>query len=96
MSPILLLVGVGWLYVVLMMAVAEATAANGSVLGAVVTFVMYGAAPLALALYLLATPARRRRRRAAEQAERAVASAADPHGGTHAAGNAVPAEREEP
>jgi hypothetical protein len=78
MSPILLLVGVGWMYVVLMMTVAEATSPRGSVLGALFTFVLYGAAPLALALYLLATPARRRRRKAvaAAAAEEAEAEAA--------------------
>ncbi len=91
MSPILLLVAVGWMYVVTMMAVAEAMAPNGTLLGAVFTFVLYGAAPLALVLYLLGTPARRRRRRAAE-----AASAAQPDGGGHAAGDAVAPEREEP
>jgi predicted membrane channel-forming protein YqfA (hemolysin III family) len=90
MSPILLLVALGWMYVVTMMAIAEATAPTGTVLGAVFTFVLYGAGPLALVLYLLATPARRRRRRAAQ------ASAQAPDGGGHAAGDAVAPEREEP
>jgi len=90
MSPILLLVAVGWMYVVTMMAIAEAMAPTGTVLGAVFTFVLYGAGPLALVLYLLSTPARRRRRRAAE-----AASAHTPDGGGHAAGDAVAAEREE-
>lgn len=89
MSPILLLVAVGWMYVVTMMAVAEAMAPTGTVLGAVFTFVLYGAGPLALVLYLLGTPARRRRRRAAE------ASAHEPDGGGHAPGHAVAPEREE-
>lgn len=89
MSPILLLVAVGWMYVVTMMALAEAMAPNGTVLGAVFTFVLYGVAPLALVLYLLGTPARRRRRRAAE------ASSAAPDGGSHAAGDPVATEREE-
>jgi hypothetical protein len=92
MSPILLLVAVGWMYVVTMMAVAEAMAPTGTVLGAVFTFVLYGAGPLALVLYLLSTPARRRRRRAAE----AAASAGAPDGGGHAAGDPVAPEREEP
>jgi hypothetical protein len=95
MSPVLLLVGVGWIYVVLMMAVAEATSPNGTLLGALVTFVLYGVGPLALVLYLLATPARRRRRKAAEAAASA-ASAAQPDGGGHAAGDAVAPVREEP
>lgn len=91
MSPILLLVGVGWMYVVTMMSVAEAIAPNGTVLGALITFLLYGLLPLSLVLYLLATPARRRRRRAAE----AAASAAQPDQRGHAPGDAVAAEREE-
>ena len=91
MSPILLLVAVGWMYVVTMMAVAEATAPTGTVLGATFTFVLYGLGPLGLLLYLLAAPARRRRQRARE-----AASAAQPDRGGHAAGDAVAPEREEP
>jgi hypothetical protein len=94
MTPVLLLVGTGWMYVVLMMSAAEATSPNGSVLGALFTFVLYGAAPLSLALYLLATPARRRRRKAKEAA--AAASVTDPSGSGHAAGDAVAPVREEP
>lgn len=63
------LVAIGWMYVVVMMAVAEAVSPQGSVLGAVFTFLLYGCLPLAIVLYLLGTPARRRARRAAEQVE---------------------------
>jgi mannose/fructose/N-acetylgalactosamine-specific phosphotransferase system component IIC len=90
MSPILLLVGVGWMYVVTMMAIAEAMSPVGSVLGAVFTFLLYGVGPLAIVLYLLATPARRRRQRAAQ-----AASAAAPDGSGHAAGDPLATEREE-
>jgi hypothetical protein len=96
MSPVLLLVGVGWAYVVVMMAAAEAMSPQGSLLGALFTLVLYGVAPLALVLYLLATPGRRRRRRAREAAEAAAASAAQPDGGGHAAGDAVSAIGKEP
>jgi len=85
------LVAIAWIYVVLMMAVAEALAPNGSVLGAIVTLLLYGVLPLAIVLYILATPARRRARRQAEQA----ASAAQPDGGGEPAGDAVAAERKE-
>ncbi len=61
---VLYLVAIAWMYVVLMMSVAEALAPNGSLLGAAITFVFYGALPLALVLYLLGTPARRRAPRA--------------------------------
>ena len=54
------LVVIAWMYVVLMMAVAEATHAQGSLLGAAVTFVLYGLGPVALVVYLMGTPARRR------------------------------------
>jgi mannose/fructose/N-acetylgalactosamine-specific phosphotransferase system component IID len=47
------LIAIGWLYVALMMAVAEASASNGSILGAVFTFLLYGLAPTALVMYLL-------------------------------------------
>ena len=85
------LVAIAWIYVVLMMAVAEALAPNGTVLGAIVTLLLYGLLPLAIVLYILATPARRRARRQAEQ----TASAAQPDGGGEPAGDAVAAERKE-
>lgn len=64
------IVVIGWLYVALMMAVAEATNTNGSVLGAIFTFLLYGVLPVALVVYLMATPARKKAIRAREQAER--------------------------
>ncbi len=74
------LVAIAWLYVALMMALAEATHANGSVLGAVFTFLLYGLGPVALVLYLLGTPQRRRARQRAE----AASAPLDPDGGGHA------------
>jgi len=58
----MILVLLAWLYVVLMMALSEALAPQGSVMGAVITFVVYGSVPLALLVYLLAATARRRAR----------------------------------
>jgi hypothetical protein len=91
------LVVIGWLYVVLMMAVAEALSTQGSVLGAVITFLFYGLLPVVLIIYIGGTPHRRRARQAAEAAAAAAsaAAAAPPHGGGHAAGDAVAAERKE-
>jgi hypothetical protein len=63
------LVAIAWIYVVLMMAVAEATSPQGTVLGALFTFVLYGALPLSIVMYVLRTPHRRRMRRAREEAE---------------------------
>ena len=73
--PFMYLVVIAWLYITLLMAVAEATAANGTVLGAIVTFVFYGLLPLGVVLYILGTPARKRARRAREQAEREALAA---------------------
>jgi len=60
------IIPIAWLYVTMMMAVAEATSSNGTVLGAMVTFVLYGALPVALVVYLMRAPARRRAIRARE------------------------------
>lgn len=50
------IVAIGWLWVVLMMALTEVSITAG-----ILTFLLYGLAPLALLLWLLGTPARRRR-----------------------------------
>lgn len=73
------LIVIGWLYVALMMAVAEATNTTGTVLGAIFTFLLYGLAPVALVVYLMSTPARRRaiRQREAEAQEAARRAAAE-------------------
>lgn len=57
------IVVIAWLFVTLLMAVAEATSVSGTLLGAVVTFVLYGALPLSLVVYLLTAPARKALRR---------------------------------
>ena len=46
------LVPIAWLYVTVLMAVAEATNSNGSVLGALITLVVYGVIPVVLIVYL--------------------------------------------
>jgi membrane protein implicated in regulation of membrane protease activity len=51
------IIAIGWLYVTLLMAAAETTVVAG-----VMTFLLYGAAPLALLLWLFGTPQRRRGR----------------------------------
>jgi hypothetical protein len=96
--PAVFLVIIGWLYVALMMAVAEATNSGGTVIGAAITFVLYGAVPVAIVTYIMMTPARKRAiraREAAEQAARAAQSGA-PDGGGEAAAGAVAPVREEP
>jgi hypothetical protein len=63
------IVPIAWLYVALMMAVAEATSSQGTLLGAFFTFLLYGLLPIALVLYFIGTPARRRLRLAQEAQE---------------------------
>jgi hypothetical protein len=75
------LVVIAWLYIALMMAVAEAMHSNGSILGAIVTFLLYGLGPISLVVYLMSTPARRKARKrleAQEVDERAASEAAPP------------------
>lgn len=74
------LIVIAWIYVVLMMSVAEATNSNGTVLGALITFVLYGAGPAALVVYLMGAPARSKaikKREAEEFAQRTRADAGD-------------------
>ena len=60
-------IAIGWLYVTLLMAATEPNLTAG-----VLTFVFYGAAPLALLLWLLGAPQRKRTRLAREVANDAV------------------------
>jgi hypothetical protein len=85
------IVVIAWLYVALMMGVAEANHPQGSVFGAVVTFVLYGAGPVALVVYLLGHGSRRRARRARE-----AALSAAPDRGSEAATDPVPPVGKEP
>ena len=72
------LIVIGWIYVVLMMSVAEATHSNGTLLGALITFVLYGVAPVALVVYLMGAPARSKAIKQREADARARRSAAEP------------------
>lgn len=67
-----LLIVMAWLYVAVLMAVAEATNPIGTVLGAIVTFIFYGLVPASLLLYLLQAPARKRLRKQREAEELAA------------------------
>lgn len=74
------IVPIAWLYVAVMMSVAEATSSNGSVLGAVVTFVFYGLLPVGLVMYIMGTPGRKRALRERAQQEHAAHRAQTPAG----------------
>ena len=98
----MILIAFAWMYVVLMVAVVEATGSDGTLLGAIVTFLLYGVLPLGIVLYLMLSPARRSVRRAAEAAllhaapESTAGAGIDPDQRGHAAGDPVAAERKEP
>jgi mannose/fructose/N-acetylgalactosamine-specific phosphotransferase system component IID len=62
------IVAIAWIYVALMMSVAEATNTNGTVLGGIVTFILYGILPTAIIIYIMGTPQRKRARLALEKA----------------------------
>ena len=93
------LVVIAWMYVVLMMSAAEAASSNGTVLGALVTLLLYGVGPVILVIYLMGAPARNKaiKKREAEtranllasasqEAPSATASAVEPDAGGHSPG----------
>ncbi len=90
------LVAIAWMYVVLMVAIAQAAHPGGKLLGALLTVVFWGVLPLTVVLYILGSSARRRARRQAEVASRG----GDPDGGGESPAVAVQRpvapEREEP
>ena len=93
----MLLIAIGWIYVVLMVALVEATSPRGSVLGACFTLLLYGVLPLGIISYLFFAPARRRARRAAAAIAAPSATVGlDPDHGCHAPGAPIAPEREEP
>ena len=91
------IVPIAWLYVAVMMAVAEATSSTGTLMGALITFVLYGLGPIALVLYVMGTPARRRAIKAREAAEHALSDVSNqPDAGGHTAADPVAPVREKP
>ena len=83
----MLVIGIGWVFVVAVFALGQASAAGGTLLGALLTLLL-GLAPLGVVVYIATAVSRRRRARRA--------SAAYPDRGGHAPGDAVAPEREEP
>jgi len=84
------IVAIGWMYVVVMMAVAEAISPQGTVLGAAITLVFYGLLPVSIIVYIMGTPGRKRARLKAEA--EAEASAAPPDGSGEPASDPVAPE----
>jgi hypothetical protein len=65
----LYLIAIAWVYVVLMMSLAES-----SVIAGIMTFIFYCIIPLGLVLYILSSPARKRQRKMEEDAQRKISS----------------------
>jgi hypothetical protein len=66
------IVAIGWIYVTLLMALAE-----GSFVAGAATFLFYGVLPLSIFVYVFGTPWRRERRRRAEASVAVPADRAD-------------------
>ncbi len=70
------IIAIAWIYVVLLMALTEPSWVAG-----VATFLLYGALPLSVLLYLMGTPQRRRnraRREAEQNVQQTSTSRSDP------------------
>jgi hypothetical protein len=85
------LILLAWLYVTLLMALAEAFSTQGTVMGAIITFLLYGVVPMSLVAYLMGTPLRRKAKRreeasAASQVLRPPESVDEPDASGHAPG----------
>lgn len=89
------IVALAWIFVVVLMSLAEGASPQGSWLGAFFTLLLYGLLPLSIVLYVMGTPLRRRVRRAAEAAA-ALQASADPDGRSQAAGDPLAPVRKEP
>jgi predicted membrane channel-forming protein YqfA (hemolysin III family) len=85
----MLIVTIGWLFVVALFALVQLASPQGSLLVALLLVFGAGVLPLAVVLYVMGAPGRRRRHKLAE-----AALGPDPDGGGHAAGDAVAAKRE--
>jgi membrane protein implicated in regulation of membrane protease activity len=86
------LIAIAWGFVVVLMALVEATSTEGTVLGAFFTLLLYGVLPLSIVMYVLGTPMRRQaraKREALEQADRSDHAPARP-------AEPLTPEREEP
>lgn len=90
------IVPIAWLYAAVMMAVAEATNTTGTLLGGLITFLLYGLLPIGLVVYVMGAPARRRAIKAKERAELEAASVFEPDTSRQSASDTITAERIEP
>ena len=89
------IVPIAWIYVALMMAVAEANNTTGTVLGAIITFGLYGLLPVGLILYFMGSPARRGAIKAREKQESTRQDSDQPDAGSLPPADSVPPVRKE-
>jgi bacteriorhodopsin len=78
------IVVIAWIYVVLMMSITER-----SVTASIMTFVLYGALPVAIIVYVMGTPHRKRRR---AQAENLKQNSAPPRDAATPSGSDTPSQ----
>lgn len=88
------IVAIAWMYVVVLMSLAEATSPQGTILGAIVTFILYGIIPLSILMYILGTPARKRALRVREEEILKEQTSVQPDQGRLPAASPVTPERE--
>jgi hypothetical protein len=90
------LVVIAWIYVVLMMSVAEATNTTGTLLGAIITFVLYGLLPVSLVIYLMRAPARNKaiKKRNSDELAKAALDADQSHAVNVEGAKNIPAPEE--
>lgn len=85
------LIAMAWGFVVVLMALVEATSTQGTVLGAFFTLLLYGVLPLSIVLYVLGAPSRSKARKKLESVQASVQpSAQEANDGDHA--TALPAK----
>ena len=72
------LIVIAWFYVTVMMALAEAFSPQGTLLGGLITFALYGLMPMGIIVYILGTPERKRKLKAQRDAEQRAYDAAHP------------------
>jgi hypothetical protein len=81
----MVIIAIGWFFVVALFSVVHAASPGGTLVGALITLFGVGVLPVALLAYIALAPARRRQR-----------LAADPDRGGQTPGDTIAPERKEP
>jgi ABC-type transport system involved in cytochrome bd biosynthesis fused ATPase/permease subunit len=78
MLPVIVIVAIGWIFVVLLMSLTETSFVAG-----IMTFLFYCVLPLSIIIYLFGTNARRRRRQENNSASASSQSPSGPPNNSH-------------